>query len=169
MRGGRGPGAPGACAGTRVLPSLSSLGLPTAALASLSLRSLASTASTRDAAAPRRHRRAGVGFSGAVHYVFLSDSGMAASGSSSSRRAANLVQPIFCSGMLRKRDCSAKNERVSYELVDPLRRQAVVPCRAKIARALPKRPICSLDARPEQSPRASARIRPVKRDRLGGD
>ena len=62
MRGGRGPGAPGACAGTRVLPSLSSLGLPTAALASLSLRSLASTASTRDAAAPRRHRRAGVGF-----------------------------------------------------------------------------------------------------------
>ena len=119
MRGGRGPGAPGACAGTRVLPSLSSLGLPTAALASLSLRSLASTASTRDAAAPRRHRRAGVSFlrRGPLR-VFKRQRygrvGEQQQQESCKSWTAHLALAICCGNGTAAR----KNGRVSYELVE---------------------------------------------------
>ena len=118
MRGGRGPGAPGACAGACVFPSLSSLG-PTAALASLSLRSLASTASTRDAAAPRRHRRAGVSFlrRGPLR-VFKRQRygrvGEQQQQESCKSWTAHLALAICCGNGTAAR----KNGRVSYELVE---------------------------------------------------
>jgi len=90
------------------LPSLSSLGLPTAALASLSLRSLASTAPTRDAAAPRRHRRAGVSFFRRGSLRVLQREWYGRVWEQQQQESCKSCTAHFLLWHVRKRDCSAK-------------------------------------------------------------